>query len=200
MFVEADRAFIQEVISGSCEILQTATEMSIDGSLRYLPVRQSLCVISASVFLLKAVNISGKTIDTEGPLNILGRCMTAFHSNPVDDMDFSWRFASLMEKRVAMFRESLKSTHGSGRISSADRITRNSAVNSHVFKQSSHAASPAEITLQNRPTTLPGSTAEDDLWTRPFDTSFDYFSTSGNIVPSGLELDSLDFFWNITDV
>lgn len=198
-FSNSDYAFLREVVSGTSEILKTATKMALSSKLRYMPVRQSLCFISAAIFLLKAVSIGSGSVEIQGPLDVLDDCIMALRSSPIDDMDFSSRFASLIEKRVANFRASFlvprdtaNDNHGQGGHAATDDLLSPWAA-SRGLGAFTTPLSDAGIGTGDFKTSPEAA----DWWARPFDPSIAPFSSSGNHISSGLELDSLDFLWNL---
>ncbi|KIW77545.1 hypothetical protein Z517_09991 [Fonsecaea pedrosoi CBS 271.37] len=217
-FSSSDYVFLQEVVDGASEILKTATKMALSGNLRYMPVRQSLCFISAAIFLLKAISIGSGSIAIQASLDILDDCIVALRSSPIDDMDFSARFTTLIEKRVARLRESLIGgmRHASNNINNSEHHHHHhhNQTNHDESRSSCHeigaAGEPSGLlhvhatqnqvdlasaaVTENLDMTSPGCA---DWWARPFDKSIAPFSSSGNFVSSGLELDSLDFLWNL---
>lgn len=206
-FSTSDYAFLREVVSGTSEILKTATKMALSSKLRYMPVRQSLCFISAAIFLLKAVSIGSGSVEIQGPLDVLDDCIMALRSSPIDDMEFSSRFASLIEKRVANFRASFlvprdttSNNHalgapnpddGGGHTATDDLLSPWAA--SRGLGAFTTPLSDAGIATGDFKTSPEAA----DWWARPFDPSIAPFSSSGNHISSGLELDSLDFLWNL---
>ncbi|KIX95967.1 uncharacterized protein Z520_08222 [Fonsecaea multimorphosa CBS 102226] len=209
-FSSSDYVFLQEVVNGASEILKTATKMALSGNLRYMPVRQSLCFISAAIFLLKAISIGSGSIEIQASLDVLDDCIVALRSSPIDDMDFSSRFATLIEKRVAKFRDSFMVVrHNSNNINNSAHHQNHpddsrpsyhemsaTGVSSELstFNASQDQVGPASKATENLDKTSPGCA---DWWARPFDKSIAPFSSSGNFISSGLELDSLDFLWNL---
>jgi hypothetical protein len=201
-FSSSDHAFFQEVVSGASEILKTATKMALSGNLQYMPVRQSLCFISATIFLLKAVSIGSGSFEVQSPLDVLDDCIMALRSSPIDDMDFSSRFASLIEKRVANFRASLTVMRNDNHIEGSQNCDGGPTTHDDILSpwQASRylgAVAPQmgdHATTENFNKTSPEAA---DWWARPFDRSIAPFSSSGSHMSSGLELDSLDFLWNL---
>ncbi|OAL35890.1 hypothetical protein AYO20_04796 [Fonsecaea nubica] len=208
-FSSSDYVFLQEVVDGASEILQTATKMALSGNLRYMPVRQSLCFISAAIFLLKAISIGSGSIAIRASLDILDDCIVALRSSPIDDMDFSSRFATLIEKRVAKLRELLIGgmRHTSNNINNGDHHQTNHDESRSSCHEMGDSASLAPVHATQDQVDLASAAATENLdmtspgcagwWARPFDKSIAPFSFSGNFVSSGLELDSLDFLWNL---
>ncbi len=208
-FSSHDYGFLQEVISGASEILKIATSMALAGTLRCMPARQSLCIISAAIFLLKALSIGSWNVQVQPPLEVLDQCMAAIRSSPIDDMDFSSRFASLIEKRVAAFRASFGLSREASTCDRScdgfDEAPARGLPNDGTMAPSQISRPPNSSTDIARDSSL-SADSEDlspytmDWWDRPFDPSVAPFSSTGNHISSGLELDSLDFLWNIPEL
>ncbi|KAK7215724.1 hypothetical protein V2G26_003727 [Clonostachys chloroleuca] len=102
-----DYEFIQEVIDGSCSVLQSVNKLAGEGTLRYQPVRIFLRVIAASIFLLKALSLGSRSSNVQSSLAILEETIQALHTSNFDDMHLASRYASLLDRHVARFRERL---------------------------------------------------------------------------------------------
>lgn len=79
--------------------------MALSGGLRYIPVRQSPCMISSSILLLKSIKFGAKHMDLSSSLEVLDQYIIALRSSPIDDMDFSFQYATLISEHVAEFRK-----------------------------------------------------------------------------------------------
>lgn len=198
-----DHAFIQDLVSSSRSVLEIATSMASEGRLRYAPLRTLVCITSSSIFLLKAISLGARHADLQVSLDTLDRCIVALRSSGTDDMDFSLRYATLLEKHVARFRDNFVLPGGS---------TMNNAGTASVT-----AYQPTPSVNQRQPDDSLGLTdtgninwtqytgldqiSSEDWWARPFDPNIAPFSSNsgghGEGVSLGLELDSLDFLWNL---
>ncbi|KAL3467012.1 hypothetical protein BJX64DRAFT_205298 [Aspergillus heterothallicus] len=188
-FTTPDYEFVEEVVNGSCEILRLTTDMAASGSLRYIPVRQSLCIISAAIFLIKAMSIGSWHFEVRGALETLDRCMAALRESPIDDMDFSSRFANLIEKRITAFQQSIMPSREIAQQSGLQSASNSSVADSSlsISMEAGQAEKGHLLTLCEGP------------WGPSFDPSVAPFSASGNYI-SSLERDSLDFLWNLPDI
>ncbi|KAI1623932.1 C6 transcription factor [Exophiala viscosa] len=202
-FLSQDINFIHEVIVSSQEILRSATSMASSGVLRLMPVRQTLSIISTTILLFKAISLGACDSDLQSSLEILEACISALNSTAVkDEFDFSSHFAALIETRIAVFKTT---------------FVRPPDVESRMTRLQTIRGDPLEgvpgvaTTLQNSAgihesgVTAPVNTHPSDLifddisdwWTRPFDPSLAPFSAWDDHISSNLEIDSLDFLWNI---
>ncbi|KAL4922382.1 hypothetical protein BDW62DRAFT_217271 [Aspergillus aurantiobrunneus] len=204
-----DHVFIRAVVTSSRSVLELATAMASEGRLRYAPLRSLICITSSSIFLLKAVSLGARHADLQSSLDTLDRCIVALRSSGTDDMDFSLRYATLLEKHVARFRANFtlsptqgsSATAGSGLFNPYQSTQRQQPDDSNDNDTLGLPPDPAPAQM---PWTQPYSLdqiASDDWWARPFDPNIAPFSSQGSGhgegVSLGLELDSLDFLWNL---
>ncbi|KAL5336608.1 hypothetical protein BJX70DRAFT_409806 [Aspergillus crustosus] len=211
-----DHTFIRDVVSGSRSVLEIASTMAADGQLRYAPLRTLICITSSSILLLKAISLGARYADLQTSLDTLDRCIIALRSSGTDDMDFTLRYATLLEKHVARFRANfILPGHGQGPIASTTAANVNTGsfdIYTSPTTQRHHpdnslglsGTTPYNTTNSiNWTQPYPGLdqiSAEDDWWARPFDPNIAPFSNGGGHgegVSLGLELDSLDFLWNL---
>ncbi|KAL4894229.1 hypothetical protein BDV59DRAFT_207238 [Aspergillus ambiguus] len=183
-----DQHFIREVIGDSMQVMELATSMASQGRLRYSPLRTLLCITSSSIFLLKALSLGVRHAELQVALNMLERCILALRSSGTDDMDFSLRYATLIEKHVARFRQEFLPPQSSDRNSTMDHRVQED------FTGTSRESRNETVSFLN-----PFISGED--WcVRPFDPNIAPFSSNGDGVSLGLELDSLDFLWKLSSV
>lgn len=102
-----DYQFIQEVIDGSCQILQSGISLAESGSLRFCPVRVFVRIIGASIFLLKALGLGAHTASLQASMAILDQSIQVLHRSSPDDMHLATQFASLLELHITRFRQLL---------------------------------------------------------------------------------------------
>ncbi|KAL3443680.1 hypothetical protein BJX65DRAFT_311654 [Aspergillus insuetus] len=206
-----DHTFIRNVVTGSRSVLEIATSMAAEGRLRYAPLRALVCITSSSIFLLKAISLGGRHADLQTSLDILDKCILALRSSSTDDMDFSLRYATLLEKHVARFRANFILPHqtapfntgaGAGALptpSLSQRHDDHDPLSIPPTTPYTHTTNSMLWPQQQYPP-LDQMPAAEDWWARPFDPNIAPFSTHGNAgegVSLGLELDSLDFLWNL---
>jgi hypothetical protein len=91
-----DRDHIDKAISASCEVLERATAMLVEGRLRYAPRRTRVCIISASTLLLKAISLGGSAHDLKVKMGKLDQCIAALRLCGIDDLDFLSRYGELI--------------------------------------------------------------------------------------------------------
>lgn len=129
---DIDYEFVQEVIDGSCHILQKVITLAESGALRFSPVRIFLRVTSSSIFLLKALSLGVRNAKLQESLDILTRSIQALRSSSLDDIHLASRYATLLESLVFQVRRSFvlsnksnsKVSRGTTRPSSARPLSR----------------------------------------------------------------------------
>ncbi|OGM47988.1 C6 transcription factor [Aspergillus bombycis] len=194
-----DQDFIRDVILSSSKVLQIATEMAIDGMLRYAPLRTLVCVTSSSVYLLKAISLGAHHTDLHASLHTLDECISALRSSGTDDMDFSLRYASLIEKHVDRFRANFISErvatmnpdHRRYHLQTPEPLT------STQSREQPHMHNATSNYSGQQPTDAFVTPQMDSWWAQPFDPNIAPFNFNGEGVSIGLELDSLDFLLNL---
>ncbi|GKU10197.1 alpha beta hydrolase [Fusarium langsethiae] len=70
-------------------ILQTAIATAADGRLRFIPIRQLQCIMSAFVFLFKAITLCTSREDVQTSLVAMERCVKALGEADMDEMNVS---------------------------------------------------------------------------------------------------------------
>lgn len=206
-----DWKFIRDVISDSCKILQQATLMAQVGRLRYTPMRTLVCITTASVLLLKALTLGPQHADLATSLSILDDSIASLRSSAIDDMDFSPRYATLMEKHVARFRASYTVPHSPNRSEGASQVsvpvTAPHPSGKDLDEEQTHhepsgALNHAEDGYGEDFDMLDAyhfSVGDNDWTARPFDPNVAPFGAGGDHLSLGVELDTLDFLWNLPD-
>jgi hypothetical protein len=195
---DMDYHFIQEVISGSCQILQKVTDMAESGALRFAPFRFFIRVTSSSVFLLKALGLGVRNTQLQASLSILERSIQALKSCTLDDMHLAPRYASLLELHVTRLRRHFVISSRHPRISremnrqfSPEQTS--APLAGQVEGMAGHEANGSNIWMSSPPHEM----SEDDWLSLPFDPSMAPFGIASNQSFPGFEEGSLDFVWNL---
>lgn len=194
-----DYEYIQEVIDGCCQILQKVTQLAEVGALRFSPVRIVLRVISASIFLMKALSLGNREATLHESLEVLEKSISALKSNALDDVHLSTRYATLLDMHVSRLRRNLlassktKNNRGTARRSSMgpppwpDNGARPTQMNTPVSQD-----------LTSELGYLPTFNSMPDDWlSLPFDPSMAPFRTSSGGQFPMYEGGALDFIWNL---
>jgi hypothetical protein len=72
-----DYDFIQEVVDGSCQILQKVCQLSESGALRYSPVRIFLRITTSAIYLIKGLSLGSRNQKLQSSLDILDAAIRA---------------------------------------------------------------------------------------------------------------------------
>lgn len=202
LIIAQDKKFVLQVISSGVKVLELATGLSSNGILRYCPSRVLIYTTSATVFLLKALFLSKAigpdlgTCDFSTSLSVINCCIVAFRSAPIDDMDFSSRYATLIESHVARLRSCLIDD----RLHSRDGDSRTvPAGNPSIDNLMNPLGGTAGNEQANIPTGATSNPTTTDWWAAPLDPTVAPFDSENPYLSMGLELDSLDFLWNMPD-
>ncbi|EZF26996.1 hypothetical protein H103_00984 [Trichophyton rubrum CBS 288.86] len=143
---EIDYEFIQEVIDGSCNLLQKVTTLAENGALRFSPVRIFLRITSSSIFLLKALSLGVRNAKLQESLDILTKSIQALRSSSLDDIHLASRYATLLDSLLSRLRRSFVLSNKNPKVSRS--TTRPSSVTPLPKNQN---ASPATQGLQASP-------------------------------------------------
>lgn len=181
-----DYQFIQEVIDGSCQILQSGIALAESGSLRFCPVRVFVRIIGASIFLLKALGLGAHTASLQASLAILDQSIQALHRSSPDDMHLATQFASLLELHIARFRQLLIPSSAPPGIPTLDFGFDWSGSDESVEGVSggTHISSDFQ-------------TATEDWLSLPFDPSMGPFGAGESYEMPEIEDGTWDFLWNL---
>jgi hypothetical protein len=76
-----DYDFIQEVVDGSCQILQKVCQLSETGALRYSPVRIFLRITTSSIYLIKGLSLGSRNQKLQSCLDILDAAIRALRAS-----------------------------------------------------------------------------------------------------------------------
>lgn len=198
-----DQKFIRDVVTDSGTVLEVATAMHSKGRLRYAPLRTIVCITSSSIFLLKAISLSARNSDLQVSLGTLDRCIAALRSSGTDDMDFSLRYAALIEKHVARFRAHFILPHSPSTSDLGDThmsatrfpLSPRPHLPHQVIRESDNNGADGHDNITDVPM-APG----DDWLARPFDPSIAPFASDGDGISLGIGLDSLDFLWSLPNM
>ncbi|KAH8731615.1 hypothetical protein GQ44DRAFT_722568 [Phaeosphaeriaceae sp. PMI808] len=104
-YLPEDSTFIHEVITSSHIILQTTIEMAADGRLRFIPIHQFQCIMSAFVFLFKAINLCTSRESVQTSLVILEQCIRALEEADIDEMDVSRDIRAFLHSQVRRIQD-----------------------------------------------------------------------------------------------
>ncbi|CAO2648369.1 Nn.00g076360.m01.CDS01 [Neocucurbitaria sp. VM-36] len=190
-----DYDFIQEVVDGSCQILQKVCQLSETGALRYSPVRIFLRITTCSIYLIKGLSLGSRNQKLQSSLDILDAAIRALRASTLDDMHLASRYATLLDLHVARLRESFvvssRPPRLPSRATSADvkgATTGMDFLNNHNAGQSSLSSLAENVT---------GLMPDDDWLALPFDPAMAPFGLDHQQSFQGFDDGTLDFIWNL---
>lgn len=202
---EIDYEFIQEVIDGSCHILQKVITLAETGALRFSPVRIFLRVTSSSIFLLKALSLGVRNAKLQESLEILSRSIQALRSSSLDDIHLGSRYATLLEFLIIRLRRSFvlsnkKASRGTTRPSSvrppSDAQNLGNQSDMNQMAGNNNQMDVPNAVFDDQILSLNDINADDWL-SLPFDPSMAPFGDGGNQIWSRFEGSNLNFIWNL---
>lgn len=189
-----DYDFIQEVVDGSCQILQKVCQLSETGALRYSPVRIFLRITTSSIYLIKGLSLGSRNQKLQSSLDILDAAIRALRASTLDDMHLASRYATLLDLHVARLRESFVVSSRPPRLPSrAASADLKSATSGMDFLNNHHGG---QSSLSNLAETVTGMMPDDDWLALPFDPAMAPFAMSNE---QNFQFDdgTLDFIWNL---
>ncbi|KAH6689912.1 C6 transcription factor [Plectosphaerella plurivora] len=203
-----EERFIREVITDSSMVLKLATMSDFKTQLPLAPARTRISVISASVFLLKAISVGATNTDTAAALDILEQSTTTLKSYPPDDMDFAMRYAGLIDKFTDIFRAGLLPGYhsvgtgvedGQGMFGGHGSDTGLEGVMGPPPVHGAYGTQDLGEDVAMDLEFAPG--LQSDFWRNvSFDSSIAPFGTGNDQLSQGLHVDSLDFLWNLPEM
>lgn len=112
--------FVEDVIDGCCHILEriihnrvptdTTTAGKTTSTLRFAPFRLFSRMISASIFLLKALALGASKVKLIESLHVLDRAILALRSSNLDEVHLAEQYAELLRIQVSALRRSFESS------------------------------------------------------------------------------------------
>jgi hypothetical protein len=197
-----DYDFIQEVVDGSCKILQKVVQLSESGALRYSPVRIFLRITTSSIYLIKGLSLGSRNQKLQSSLDILDAAIRAMRSSTLDDMHLASRYATLLDLHVAKLRESFVVSSRPPRIPSRGASLEKApgmATSGMDFLNNHHAgASGIAALAEDVNGLMPSQQDIDDDWLAlPFDPSMAPFGLGDAQGLQGFDDGTLDFIWNL---
>ena len=201
--------FVQEVIDASRSVLATAVDLAEADLLRYCPVRIFISVTSASIFLLKAISLGTRQSELDKSLVTLEKCIHALRYSTHDDMHLSSRYGMLLDRHVRKFKRNFRVQNGAT-VPPTPHSEPNSRGPMNAFAELGEQVNVGSNNSQNTIGQMSNHNSFDvpqlpndlgmemDEWlAQPFDPSFAPFDFDVNQAASGLEINSLDFLWNL---
>ncbi|CAI6333894.1 unnamed protein product [Periconia digitata] len=189
-----DYDFIQEVVDGSCQILQKVVQLYDSGALRYSPVRIFLRITTSSIYLIKGLSLGSRNQKLQSSLDILDAAIRAMRSSTLDDMHLASRYATLLDLHVARLRESFVASARPPRIPSRGTSVEKGATSGMDFLNNHNAGQSGIASLAED---VNGMMPDDDWLALPFDPSMAPFELDSTQSFQGFDDRTLDFIWNL---
>jgi len=191
-----DYDFIQEVVDGSCQILQKVCQLSETGALRYSPVRIFLRITTSSIYLIKGLSLGSRNQKLQSSLDILDAAIRALRASSLDDMHLASRYATLLDLHVARLRESFVVSSRPPRLPSrATSADLKGATLGMDFLNNHNAGQSSLSSLADNVADL---MPDDDWLALPFDPAMAPFGLDNNQQSfQGFDDGTLDFIWNL---
>lgn len=101
----SDYNLISEVIDASIKILKKSILLSRSGQLIHAPMRTYVRIVSASIFLLKAISLGARNTDIQTSLDVLDEFIQALQISTTDEVHLGSRYGTLLERHVRRFRQ-----------------------------------------------------------------------------------------------
>jgi hypothetical protein len=191
VWTTTDYEFVQEVVSGASQLLQSANKLAEREVLRYAPVRILLRIIEASVFLLKALSFGTQQSDLQAALGVLEQCVRSLHASSLDDIHLAARYASMLDLHVTCFRERLITSSAPRGVPVGTTSTSTMAADSGIDTMSYQGTNAPRFT----------TTETEDWFSLPFDPSLAPVENNWDATEwSAFEDTSWDFLWNSAGV
>jgi hypothetical protein len=189
-----DYDFIQEVVDGSCQILQKVVQLNESGALRFSPVRIFLRITTSSIYLIKGLSLGSRNQKLHSSLDILDAAIRAMRSSTLDDMHLASRYATLLDLHVARLRESFVASARPPRIPSRGVSIEKVTTNGMDFLSNHNAGQSGIASLAED---VHGMMPDDDWLALPFDPSMAPFGLDSTQSFQGFDDGTLDFIWNL---
>ncbi|KAF2755155.1 hypothetical protein EJ05DRAFT_494195 [Pseudovirgaria hyperparasitica] len=190
----SDYEFVQEVVDGSCEILERIISLAESGSLRYAPVRVFLRITSSSIFLIKGLSLGVWNTKLQSSLGVISRAIQSMRASSLDDMHLASRYATLLELHLTRLRRSFKVSSRPPKFYSRPQSAERTVNNDWNTTQTDDDMGVVQIPSMQPD--LTDMTLRDDWLTLPFDTNIPPFSLDGLQSFPRLDDGTLDFIWN----
>lgn len=198
---DSDYEYVQQVLESCSSVLELFQGYTEKERLVQLPARAIYRVFTSSVLLLKTLSIGVRQPQFEAALQVLTGSIQALISNNLDGLHCVPRYAVLLDIQLKhlrrYFADSLKYPH-SDKMHAAKAPVLSLGGQSTRIAADSHVSSFDASGLET-----PGLQWTDmnfDNWVRlPFEPSMAPFDLTGSQAFTGLDLNGLDFMWNIFD-
>lgn len=198
------QTYVEEVITGSCDLLGRVVGLAEEGTLHFAPVRIFLRLVTSSVYLLKAMSIGVRPSQLQSALLVLQATIDALNTCGLDQMHLANSYATLLSIHIKRLKRSFLAS--SRQLGPSRPRTRPSSPRPGVHPSNT---SSAQINSTGDDDDLdPMNNLSDwddfnfnlqgdsDWLSLPFDSMMAPFGASGEVIlPPDLDI-GLDFIWN----
>ncbi|OAP59668.1 hypothetical protein AYL99_06966 [Fonsecaea erecta] len=195
---DSDYEYVQQVLDSCSEILKLFQGYADKDYLFQLPSRIVCRVFMSSILLLKALSIGVRQTQFDMSLEILNNSIRALRSQRLDDLHCLPRYAGLLDIQLKRLRRYFAE---SSRYPLAPATGATAVPGMSSDPTSTYREADTRMSDSNGPrleTDLEWPDLNMENWMRlPFDPSMAPFDLSGSLSQTGLELNGLDFMWNI---
>jgi hypothetical protein len=196
---QKEYAFIRQVIDAARTILETAVELAEAQLLRYCPVRVFISISSGAIFLLKAISLGSRQSEISKSLEILEKCTHVLRHNTYDDMHLASKYGQILDGHIDRLKKGFHAQAAASKTGPETLPLQTVAV-THTSEGSGMNASNLPSDTAFHPMDMNGVNVTADDWlAQPFDPAFAPFDFDLDQTISGLETNSLDFLWNVSN-
>lgn len=204
-FDAGDQGYIQEVIGGSCDMLEKVISLADKNTLRFAPVRVFIRALTSSIFLLKAICLGIRNGQVRTAIDILHRTAQALRTSVPDDMHLVNSYAVLLELHIDRFQKSflasvnraIPTRHNTRQASMEAQGSNGNRQRPTTSRENNLGDDFSQVDWDSLGLNDDGSIREDDWFSLPFDPAMAPFGSTGtSTFPVGIDNDGLSFIWN----
>ncbi|OQV07205.1 Fungal specific transcription factor domain-containing protein [Cladophialophora immunda] len=195
---DSDYEYVQQVLDSCSEILKLFQGYAGKDNLFQLPSRIVYRVFMSSILLLKALSIGVRQSQFDASLDILNSSIQALRSQRLDDLHCLPRYAGLLDIQLKRLRRYFaeSSRYPSSSAAGATTVPGMPADSATTAREAESQASETNGPRLGPELEWPDLNMEN--WLRlPFDPSMAPFDLTGSLSQTGLDLNGLDFMWNL---
>lgn len=150
-----DRRFIHNIVTASLSFLQTVQTFTVDGKLKYLPVRSFFRIVAVSMMLIRCFYMGLNHENAAQSLTLLHQVSAGLRDNVVDDLHVGSRIGELLVDLLETLSEKLREfTNTASAVGAGAGAAANSTANPTYAPPVSaqvNAAAPTGFTPLHRP-------------------------------------------------
>ncbi|OAL22963.1 hypothetical protein AYO22_06871 [Fonsecaea multimorphosa] len=197
---DSDYEYVQQVLDNCSKILQLFQGYAEKDHLFQLPSRIVCRVFTSSILLIKALSIGVRQTQFDVSLEILNNSIQALKSQRLDDLHCLPRYAGLLDIQLKRLRRYFaeSSRYPLASAAGATTVPGMPSDPTSTYREVEPQASDANAPRLGTELEWPDLNTSMENWLRlPFDPSMAPFDLTGSLSQTGLDLNGLDFMWNI---